>query len=205
MGVLTEARALSQQDKDAAAGAQDVTATGGSADPNLGQLPPDAARGMGLARESVNRNGGAAGEDSEASPEEQAEYERVLGALNEVLYKNEGTSQAIVDQLQPQDKIGSTVKAGVLLIKQLDEQVDIDEVVLAQVTQDVADRMIDLGEQVKDMQFSEQETQAVLGATWEGVMEIFGVDAEAYEELTQGMSEQDVQGYEKQYKGFVGG
>jgi hypothetical protein len=151
-------------------------------------------------RDSMNNATG----DEEASPEEQQEYERALGAVNRVMYGDPNTSRSIADQLRPEDKIGSTVKASILLIKQLDEKIDMDEVVIPQITQEVADRMIDMGEQVKGMEFSEQDAQAVLGATWEGVMEVFGIDPETYEEFTQGMSEQDIQGYSQQYKQFLG-
>lgn len=202
MPLLTQARAASPEQMDEMANAEDVTAPGAAA--GVSTAPPSAEAGVQIAREEVNRGDGAGGEEGEASPEEQAEYERVLGAINRVMYGDENTSQSIADQLQPQDKIGSTVKASLLLMKQIDEKVDMDEVVIPQITQEVADRMIDLGEQVKGMQFSEQEVQAVAGATWEGVMEIFGVDPDSYEELTQGMSPEQVQGFEKEYNGYLG-
>lgn len=185
-------------------GAVDLTSPQAQADPNVMFTPASAEGGAALAKDAVNRGGGAAAGEEAASPEEEEAYKSALGALHTVLYSNEGTSQAVVDMLQPEDKIGSTVKAGVMLIQQLDEKIDMEESIIAQITMDTADRLIEMGERAKGMEFSEKESQAVMGATWEGVMEIFGVDEGSYEELTQGLSEKDVAGYTQEYKGYLG-
>lgn len=204
MAALQQAQQAQQAASPEDAGKADVTNPASATDPNVLAAPPTAQAGAAMAREAVGRDGGAKGGEQEATPEEEAEYKRSLEALHTVLYANEGTSQAVVDMLQPEDKIGSTVKAGVMLIQQLDEKIDMDESVIAQITMDAADRLIEMGERAKGMQYSEKEAQAVLGATWEGVMDLFGVDEGSYEELTQGMSDKEIGSYEKEYKGYLG-
>ncbi len=166
--------------------------------------PASVVKGAGIARNTVRRGGGVMGAEEEATPAEQKEMDRALGALTKVLYEDDNTSQSIVDQLRPEEKVGSVAKATILLVSQLDQRLDFDEVIVPALTQETADRVIDLYENVHGDEFNEQETQRVLGAAWEGVMEIYGVDEEAYEELTQGMSDEDLAGYEQQYKQFLG-
>lgn len=149
---------------------------------------------------------GVEGEGTEtASPEEQQEYERVLGATMTAMYKDPEISKAIVDQLQPEDKIGSVVKASVLLIKQIDEKVNMDEVVIPQITQDVVDQMIQLAERTKGMQFSEQEMQGALGATFEGVMQVFGINPEDAQSFMDSLDEDEITRGEQDYQKFLNG
>lgn len=153
------------------------------------------------------RPGSAAlmGPDQEATPEEQAEYERAVGALSKVLYENDQTSSAIVRQLVPEERIGSVAKASMLIIQQLDDKFDFDETVIPELTQETVDRVIDLFENSKlDDEFTEQEAQAALGATWEGVMEMYGIDEDQYAEMTAGMSQEDFKGFENEYKQYLG-
>lgn len=58
--------------------------------------------------------GGAGVPEEPATPEEQQEFDRVMQAVATVLYSNEETSNAIVDQILPDDKVGSTAKASML-------------------------------------------------------------------------------------------
>jgi hypothetical protein len=167
--------------------------------------PNSAAEGFRMAQESVRPGQGmASGPETEATPEEQQDYERATQVLSKVLYEDERTSEAVLKQLQPQEKIGSVAKTSMMVIKQIDEKIDLDEVIIPQFTQDVVDRVVDLYENAHGDEFSEQETQAVLGSAWEGVMEMFGVDEESYAELTAGMSQEEFGSYEQQYKQFLG-
>ena len=186
-------------------GKVDVTTPEGQADPNNVAQATNAAGAVGQAREQVNRKQGLGGEEEEATPEEQAAYEEALDVVHQVLYEDPERSSAIVEMLDPRDKIGTLVKTSLQLLQQIDEGVDLHEAVVADITMDINDRLIELAEQVQDMEFSEKETQAVAGATWEGAMEMFGMDASTVEEMTQGMSDEDVKGVEDSYKGFVEG
>lgn len=140
----------------------------------------------------------------ETTEEEQAEYERVLGAVERVLYQEEATSKPIEEMLRTDEsKIDGVVSAALMVISEVDKQLDMDDVVIAEITQDTVDRLIEMSE-AKGAEWSEQETQGALGATWEGVMEMFGVDEEDYNQMTGEMSEEDFKSAEQTYKGFLG-
>lgn len=186
-------------------GQQDLTkgqVVRGAVDANR---PASAAEGRRLAAERVRPGqGAAAGEDVPATEDEQREYERAMGALSKILYEDERTSASIVRQLTPEEKIGSVAKASMLTITQLDQKLDFDESIIAEFTQDVVDRIIDLYENVHSEEFSDQEMKQALGATWEGIMEVYGVDEEDYAELTAGLSDEEFEGYKSQYKEVAG-
>lgn len=195
-----QAPAPEQQQQQLPSGQRQVVR--GEMDPNR---PGDPGEGMRIVQESNMPGAGSAmGPDQEASEQEQAEYERATEALSLVLYENPQTSEAVAKYLMPQEKVGSVAKASMMVIQQLDMKFDFDEVIIPQLTQDTVDRVIDLYENLHGDQFSDQETQGALGATWEGVMEMYGVDEENYAELTAGMSDEDFRGFEKQYKQFLG-
>jgi hypothetical protein len=198
-------KAASSKPVDPAVGQIDSTSPEARADPNIvtGNAA-SATEGVIQAREAKNAGPSLAGEDEEATPEEQAEYDRALDGLHQILYEDPERSQAIADTLQPQDKIGSVTRTAIMLIKQLDEGIDLDENVVAEITVDTADRLMEIGEASKGMTFSEKEAQAVAGATWEGVMALFGVDQDSVTEMTAGMTPEQLKGYEQQHKQFVG-
>lgn len=184
-------------------GAVDVTSREAATDPNVQGAPATPANGVAAARAAADDTPSADSQDEQASPEEQAEYERAMEAVTTVLYKNQGTSESINDMLQPQDKIGSVVQATIMTLHQIDKQLDLDESVIPQVMSDIADLVMDMGEQTKGMTFSEKEAQAVLGSVWEATMDMYGVDEDAYHNLTSGLSDKQIGGYEKQYQDML--
>lgn len=140
----------------------------------------------------------------QASPEEQAEYERAIKAAQKVIYENDGTSDAVIQMVQPDNKVESTVTATLLLLHQLDSKLNLDENVIAQFTQDLADMVIDVAEAAHGIQYSERELQEVLGATWENVMEMYGADEDDYNAFMDTMSPEQQQAQGEVYKQFVG-
>jgi hypothetical protein len=170
---------------------------------DLPMEPGAAAPGVEGGPEAVNPEGEVeAGEP--ATPEEQAEYERVMNAVQKVVYENDETSDAVIKMVQPDNKVESTVAATVLLLHQLDSKLDMDESVIAQVTQDLADIVVDLAENAYGIQYSERDLQNILGATWENVMDIYGADEEGYNEFMSGMSPEQQKQQGEVYKQFVG-
>jgi hypothetical protein len=143
--------------------------------------------------------------EEEATPREDKEYERALAALEHILYENDEISNSIMEQIDPNDKIGTTTKASILALNQLDDQIDLDEIVIPQITQDVVDRISELAENRYGMEYEERELQATLGATWEGVMEMFGVDEDDYHQLAGSFDEGQLSTLEKQQEGFLNG
>jgi hypothetical protein len=190
-------------ERDPNVGQVDVTTAEGQANPNTIAQPTNLANAK--YAEEQNAKPGLGGEEEQATPEEQAAYDQALEALHKVLYEDEERSNGIVDMIQAEDKIGSVVKASLMIIKQLDEKIDMDENIIAEITVDTADRLMELAETAHNISFSEQETKAVAGATWEGVMQLFGMDEESVKEMTAGMSPEQIQGYEKEYAGYVAG
>lgn len=187
-------------------GAVDVTSREAALDPNV-STPSSAQAGIDAVRSgsAAATTPGFTGSEEQASQEEQAEYERASDAITAVIYREDETANAVADMLQPKDKIGSTVQATLMILKQVDDQIDMDEAVIPQVMSDIADMLMDIGEQTKDMIYSDKEAQAVLGASWEGVMDLYGVDEEAYQTATAGMDDGAVAQADQQYKEFLGG
>lgn len=147
----------------AAGGAPPMSPGGGVAG---NPMPP--AAGGGGAMQPVDIG------EEQATPEEQQEYERAMKAVAAVLYENEKASNSIVDQVNPNDKVSTTSKVAMLFINQLDQKIDLDEVVVADVTQEATARIMELAENRHGMQYDEREAQIIIGSVWEGVSEMFG-------------------------------
>lgn len=145
------------------------------------------------------------GPEEQASPEEQQEYQRAMQALSKVLYANDKTANSVVNQIDPNDKVGSTAKANMLIIQQLDKQINMDESIIAQMTQEVSERVMELAETRHGFEYSEREAQVILGATWEGVMQIFGVDETDVQGLAQEIGPDNMANLKQQHEGFLNG
>ncbi len=139
----------------------------------------------------------------EATPAEQAEYERVVGAMQKILYEEDRLVDSVMQQLDPNDKVSSTTKATTLFIQQIDERLDMDEIVIPQVTMDAVEMITELAEQRFGQEFSEQELQATFGSTWEGVMAMFGIEEEDYAQLTEGMTPEGLEALDKTRTGIL--
>jgi len=152
----------------------------------------------------------SAEEAAQATPEENAEYDRALGGLSKILYENIDTSGAVIDMIQPEEKAGSVAQAALMVITQMDQQMDLNETVFAELTKETVDRIVDLAEQTKGIKFSDADVRNALGAAWDGILVTYddpdnpGGNQRDLEELTQGMSEEDVQAQTQQYKQFLG-
>lgn len=127
-------------------------------------------------------------QQQDAAPEEQQEYERAMRALAQVLYSNDKTANSIVDQIDAQgDKVGSTAKVSMLLIKSLDQKVNLNENVVSAVTQETVERIMELSEARHGIQYQPDEAEKILGATWEGIQAMFGGDPQQFAAFSQGL------------------
>jgi len=142
-------------------------------------------------------------QEEPATAREQAEYERAVKAMERILYEEDRLADAIMKQIDPNDKVSSTTKATALLIQQLDEKIDMDETIIPQVTMDAVDTVTELAEARYGIPFSEQETQATMGATWESVMAMFGVDEQDYNALRSQFSDEDMGKLRTSHQGFL--
>lgn len=144
--------------------------------------------------------------EEQATPAEQKEYERALGALSKVLYQSEETSNSVLGQLHPSDKVGSIVKTSLLLLNQLDDKLDMDEVIIPEMTMEIVSRVTELAEaQNPEMALSEKEQQAALGAAWEGVMETYGVDEADVQGVSTGIDESQLSALQQQHQAALSG
>ncbi len=141
-----------------------------------------------------------------ASATEQREYVKAMEALYQVLYSDSKTSRAIVQGLEstPDNKVEPIAKMGITLIAQLDEQIDLDEAVVAEVTAETVERLIEMAEVRYKADYSDLEMQRALGATWEGVMLMFGVDEDNFSKFAEGLSQKDILRSKQVYAGALG-
>jgi hypothetical protein len=133
--------------------------------------------------------------EQEAAPDEQAE---------------DKTANAIVDQVDPNDKIGSTAKVNILFMRELDKKVDLAESVVAAVTQEVTERVVELAEARHGIEYAPDEVEKILGATWEGVTALFGSDggpegAQSFQQFAQGMDSDALAQLKQQHEARLNG
>jgi lipopolysaccharide biosynthesis regulator YciM len=143
--------------------------------------------------------------EEKATPEEQKEYERAMQALAQVLYNNPEVANAIVDQIDPNDKVSSTAKVSMLLIKQIDEKIQLDVNVVAEVTKETVGRIEELAEARHGIEYGGREHQVILGSTWEGIQKMFGMEKEEAEALMAGVGGEGLADLKQQYDGFLNG
>lgn len=180
--------------------------------PAPGGMPPNAMPTGGPAPAQgvdTSTGGRATGEmdigEESASPEEQKEYERAMQALAQVLYGNAKTSNAIVDQIDPNDKVGSTSKVSMLFIQQLDEKVDLDESVIAQMVEESVMRIMELAEARHNITYDEREAQMIIGSTWEGIQMMFGMDEQNHTQLVGSFGSDKLSQLKEQYEAALNG
>jgi hypothetical protein len=143
----------------------------------------------------------------DASPEEQKEYERAIRAMAKVLYGNDKTANSIVDQITPNDLVGSTAKVSMLFIKELDRKINMDQMVVAEVTRESVERIAELAEARHRVEYKAQDMEQVLGATWEGVQSMFGNEGggESFQQTVNQMAPKDLETLQTQNSQILSG
>ena len=144
-------------------------------------------------------------QEEDAAPGEQKEYERAMNALAKILYGNKKASNGVVDQIDPEDKVGSTSKVSMLFIKALDEKINLDETVVPQMVEETTSRIMELAEARHGISYDEREAQMILGSTWEGVQIMFDMDEQDHAELTRGEGTENLSQLKAEYEGALNG
>lgn len=144
--------------------------------PAPGQAPPQQAPAAAAPDQAAPQQGAPGAGDEPATPEEQRDYDRSMQAVAKVLYGNDKIANSVVDQIDPNDKIGSTAKVSMLFIRELDRKLNMSETTIAPVTQEVVERVAELAEARHSISYSPGDMEKVLGAAWEGVAAMFGSD-----------------------------
>jgi hypothetical protein len=140
----------------------------------------------------------------QGDPREQEEYERAMRALVKVLYSNDDTANAIVDQVSPDDLVGSTSKVSMLFLKELDRKINMDEAVIASITQEIVERVAELAEARHQVQFAPTDMEKIMGATWEGVQTMYGnEDTEGFANTVRSMDPNDMSALKQQHDAIL--
>lgn len=140
----------------------------------------------------------------QADPQEQQEYQRAMRGMAKVLYGNDKTANAIVDQIKPNSLVSDTAKVSMLFIKELDRKINMDENVIAEVTRESVERIAELAEARHGIEYQPTDMEKILGATWEGVQSMFGnEDVQGYTQTVQSMAPQDLQALKQQQEAIL--
>lgn len=136
-----------------------------------------------------------------------AEVERGIAAVGKALYQDAGMSDKILAQISDEEKVGSTAKAAIMLVTQMDKQLDLAERAIAAVTVFAADRLMELAEADarNGIQYSDMEAKQVIMTTMEGILKAYGVTPERSAQLAQQVGPDEAKKYQKTYEETLNG
>ena len=149
----------------------DDDAAQGSGDTGGGETPPTA---QGPAA------GGAGGiPQAQMTPALKEEYELLDQALNKALYQtpNDAIAGHVLQVLLPDGphKVSSAIHICAVLMRELFTKTKGPPQLVLPFMRDVVAHVLQLGEQVKQVQYSEQELTAIMGGSLEAALKMFGV------------------------------
>lgn len=114
------------------------------------------------------------------SPGLKEEYDQANQLLEQYLYKagDDKLASGLVSGLSPDGpgKIKNAATLSLTVLTQVHQKLNLPPQIVLPFVKDVVAHIVDLGEQVKQIQYSDQECTAILGAAYEGAMRIFGVN-----------------------------
>lgn len=140
----------------------------------------------------------------DADPREQQEYERAMRALAKVLYGNDASANSIVDQINPKNYVSDTAKVSMMFIKELDRAINMDESVIASVTQEAVERIAELAEARHQIEYKRTDLEQILGATWEGVQSMFGnEDTQGFTDRVGAIQPEDMEALKAQNESIL--
>lgn len=113
------------------------------------------------------------------SPGLKDEYDKANALLTQLLYQSGDDKLAggILQGLMPQGpaKIKNAAMISIHVLTQIHKRLSLPPQLILPFAKDVVVHVLDLGQQVKQIQYSDQEVTAVLGSVVEGALRIFGV------------------------------
>jgi|SRR5580700_1261853 hypothetical protein len=115
------------------------------------------------------------------SPAAEQELQHADDLLNQALYgqQGDGTATAVLQGLSgdPQHKLRNAIHTSLMLLTELHKQLNnFPPGLVMPFAKIVTAHVLDLGQQVKQIQYSSSDCTAIFGAVYEGIMRIWGVN-----------------------------
>jgi hypothetical protein len=139
------------------------------------------------------------------TPAMKEEYENLDKLLVQTLYQ-QGAAEHIIPSLFPQGphKIKGVVDASVVLARELFLKAKAPPQLVLPFARDVVAHVMQIGEQVKQIQYSDQEMTAAFTAVYEGILHAFGVKKSAFQHMQHLIPRSAMHGAVQDYKNAVG-
>jgi hypothetical protein len=138
------------------------------------------------------------------SPGLQDEYEKANAFIMQKIYSMPGdaAAKAVLSALTPDgpNKIRGPVHISLLLLTQMHKQINLPPQLVLPVLKDVVAHVLDLGGQVKGIQYSDQESVAILGTAYEGAMRIWGVSKGQMQNLAHHIGKKTIMAHAAKHK-----
>lgn len=157
---------------------------------------------QGMGQEDLGR------QEEPATPEEEAHYEMALNVTAKIIYgEKDKTSNTIADSIVKENKPGSLMQTGLMLLKKVDDAIDLDPIVVPQLIEDTVKMLTDVAMNKNGIEFTDQEVKAAQMGMFEGVMAAIGGDedmSQDFSEITQSMSPQELEQMKQEYQSTLG-
>ncbi len=149
--------------------------------------PTDVVGAAPVANEEVDQ-------EDNLTPEERESYDAAMNMVSEILYANDESSAAIMEQLGASEPLRAIAEVTSFLIAQIEEafQGQLPETLIIPVADEASDLVIELGEKAGIFDLSDDEIIQAKGAVMTSLLEDYGIDEADLEEMMQGVTSEDV-------------
>lgn len=150
------------------------------------------------------------GEDVDVSGDDQGSEEEVMRGIEGIsnaIYGDADMSDKILAMVDGEEKVGSTAKAVIMLVTEMDKKIDLDEEAIAAVSVFAADRLMELVEADarKDLEYSDMEAKQVIMTTMEGIFTAYGVTPERGAQVAEQVGPEQTAASQKIYEETLNG
>jgi hypothetical protein len=182
---------------DTTSGGDDTPDAGQDQDPNAKapETPPDDA--------SSGPGSNADLKQLPMPPGLKDKYDEANQLLMQLLYKagDDKLAQGLVQGLMPQGpgKIKNAIVLSVHVVVQIHKRMQLPPQIILPFAKDVVAHVLDLGQQVKQIQYSDQECTAILGSVYESCLRVFGVNRGNVKHVANHFGKATLQGHQQKY------
>jgi hypothetical protein len=138
------------------------------------------------------------------SPGLKDEYDHANTMLMQLLYKSgdDKLATSILQGLMPQGpgKIKNAAMLSIAVLTQIHKKMNLPPQIIMPFAKDVVSHVMDLGQQVKQIQYSDQESTAILGSVYEAAMKIFGVSKDHMKNVAHHVGRGVLQAHQQMYQ-----